>query len=280
MARIVEDSDDEFPDISDLLILSKPVLDQNLQSSSSNPRGIKSRGLTVCLYDPNVAEKSIERGAQGSKKSEMGNAGTGAKKAKIRVLKQTNELSRNSSSDAHKVNLASRSRVLGFKVTGSVPRKRAQESGANGRSDEEAMEPKRSDTESDRLSDFVVDDDDEQGEEDAVIQIPPPRSVRRLVRGRRPQVDEDDELFRLKKDELTMKAQDKMEGSEDPKSNNIYSSRALEEKGILHRTPSSRGHSRRKGDDPGPTNIDSNSDWDDPFILKLLVNIPPRNQPY
>jgi hypothetical protein len=44
------------------------------------------------------------------------------------------------------------------------------------------------------LSDFVVDDSDTLDEEDSVIEAPPPRSVRRLVRGRRRVTEDEEEL--------------------------------------------------------------------------------------
>lgn len=46
---------------------------------------------------------------------------------------------------------------------------------------------------SDGMSDFVVDDDDSLEEEDTEIEVPPPKSVRKLVRGRKPRIDDSDE---------------------------------------------------------------------------------------
>lgn len=58
---------------------------------------------------------------------------------------------------------------------------------------------------SDGMSDFIVDDDDSLEEENTEIEIPPPKSVRKLVRGRKPRIgDSDDEDLELRMKNLAV----------------------------------------------------------------------------
>jgi len=287
MARTVEDSDDDFPDIAELLISSKY---QKPQLPSSDLKLSESTGLTVCLPDQvqqsSIPAKGLKKDSRGREMSDKGNVSIGGKKAKKRVLRQTSdnpllqpiskELTRKPSSDIFEVTLASRSRIAGLKASRSISEKGQQILGTNEGSNEGAMELKRSDGDCDGLSDFVVDDD--QSEEDSVLQMPPPRSTRKLIRGRRSQSDdEDEELLGLKMDKRTIKKQGIMENSEGSQSDESYS-RKPNEKEIQRRKIASRDSGRRKENDSGTTNIGSSSEWEDPFILKLLVDIPSPSQ--
>jgi hypothetical protein len=134
--------------------------------------------------------------------------------------------------------------------------------------------------ESDGLSDFIVNDSTFFEEEDSVIEMPPPRSVRRLVKGRRPAKDEDDyeDLdMRMKKlavdDEPVKKfrkvsVEKHLEDFEDSSS----------DRQTLPRTKlpkKTQGNTSQPREEPVPKQkapiIAPSSDIDDPFTLRLLV---------
>lgn len=134
--------------------------------------------------------------------------------------------------------------------------------------------------ESDGLSDFIVNDSTFLEEEDSVIEMPPPRSARRLVKGRRPAKDEDDEEdldMRMKKlavdDEPVKKSrkvsvEKHLEDFED----SFSDGQTIPRTKLPNRTQPTASQARKEPihRQNAPT-IAPSSDIEDPFTLRLLV---------
>jgi hypothetical protein len=134
--------------------------------------------------------------------------------------------------------------------------------------------------ESDGLSDFIVNDSTFLEKEDSVIEMPPPRSVRRLVKGRRPAKDEEDDEdldMRMKKlavdDEPVKKSrkvsvEKHLEDFED----RFSDGQTIPRTKVPNRTQPKASQPRKEPipEQKAPT-IAPSSDIDDPFTLRLLV---------
>jgi hypothetical protein len=132
--------------------------------------------------------------------------------------------------------------------------------------------------ESDGLSDFIVNDSASLEEGDSVVEMPPPRSVRRLVKGRRPDrhgEDEEDLDLRMKKltvDDETVKKSRKvsiekhLEDFEDSYSGSKTLPRTKLPKKTQTKTSQSRKEpaAEQKAQAMAPS-----SDIEDPFTLRL-----------
>jgi hypothetical protein len=134
--------------------------------------------------------------------------------------------------------------------------------------------------ESDGLSDFIVNDSAFLEEEDSVIEMPPQRPVRRLVKGRRPAKDEDDD------EDLDMRMKN-LAVDDEPvkKSIKVSVEKLLEDLGdsisdrqTLPTTKlpkKTQGNTSQPQKEPIPKQkaptITPSSDIDDPFTLRLLV---------
>jgi hypothetical protein len=123
----------------------------------------------------------------------------------------------------------------------------------------------------DELSDFVVDDSEILEDVESLIDMPPPRSIRRLVRGRAAVEDDDDDLeLRMKK--LNVEADDSDapcaelgEGLPNPSQGN----HSEEENQHRRRKSSEPSKSRSQIPEPRKKMFEQSSDIDDPFILRL-----------
>jgi hypothetical protein len=134
--------------------------------------------------------------------------------------------------------------------------------------------------ESDGLSDFIVNDSIFLEEEDSVIEMPPPRSMRRLVKGRRPAKDEDDDedldvkMKKLAVDDEPVKKSRKvsvekhLEDFED----SFSDGQTIPRTKLPNRTQPKASQPRKEPipKQKAPT-IAPSSDIDDPFTLRLLV---------
>lgn len=121
----------------------------------------------------------------------------------------------------------------------------------------------------DGLSDFVVDDSDSLEEEDSVIEMPPPRSVRRLVKGRRPAKEEDEiekEMRKLKflDDDDSVPFQKPLR-----KETEIPKRQGSETESGGSKTTSEDNFKSEGEVQVKRTTLDSSSDLDDPFTLRL-----------
>jgi hypothetical protein len=203
MTRIVEYSDDDdFPDLATLL-KSKPqetrAETKTNEESDDEPRGYSN---TRGQRDGDVSERG---------RGDTGGAEMSVKKTK-RVLmpKADNPLLRRMGSTPGRVPETPRGESRGErKVVGKGKLDISHDADVEERKSEDGQEWS---DESDGMSDFVVDDSESLEEEESEIEIPPPRSVRRLVQGRRPRKELEDDLD-VKMRKLDIKDGD-LDGSE------------------------------------------------------------------
>ena len=225
MARIVEDSDDDFPDLAE--IIHRKIMPAT--SASSGSRLARTQNTEGDSVDSAAIERPIRSkiGASGSKSSTMKVTETSKAKPKKRILNQTSDnpllrplaqsttgkyvsnslksstpnfegrrqkLVRNLSPDADiddflKLGTATKDLEEIQSRKSDMPARIARE-GVEATmkkvidlaSDEEEYEG------ASRLSDFIVGDSTFL-DEDSVVEAPPPKSLRRLVRGRRRPVE-------------------------------------------------------------------------------------------
>jgi hypothetical protein len=224
MARLVEDnSDDGFPEVSDILPSSKSTTGRDVIKNHAATTLISRQQTTRGSKNNKLREKENQLHRRGKKDIETKPSEIAASKPKSRkrILKQTtdNPLLRpltcttTASSSEVSVRKASAKTVF-IEEKEIIKPKKAQSS----QTKKMKSKPKRivEESESEGMSDFIVSDNDscfvvensdEDDEEEEVVKTPP-RSVRRLVRGRRPmrektpEEDLDEMLERLNVDSV------------------------------------------------------------------------------
>jgi hypothetical protein len=133
---------------------------------------------------------------------------------------------------------------------------------------------------SDGLSDFIVNDSTFLEEEDSVIEMPPPRSVRRLVKGRRPAKDENDDedldtkMKKLAVDDDPVKKSRKVsvEKHSEDFEDSFSDGQTIARTKLPNRTQPKASQPRKEpiSKQRAPT-VALSSDIDDPFTVRLLV---------
>jgi len=314
MARIVEDSDDDFPDLATLVknvkfipktaattrkapsATSRDTIRDGVSSSSSTRKAVLSNREILSnkdgKYEENeVVAKEIARPrkrvlnqkndnpllrplSSTRASSEVSDRSFGVKSkgkgaTEVRMSAPISE----QTAEAHRQNaLRKESPPV---ETKSIKDKESEKSNPK---EKQRLAPcfdsdGDGDRGSDGMSDFIVDDsaflDDE-----SVVETPPPRSVRRLVKGRKPKtkVNSDDEDLNLKLGKLTVK--------DDPfaESKDVFLGRHLEDFADSYndeapppfKLPEKSSKNQSKKDQaPAERVATSGSDMENPFTLRL-----------
>jgi hypothetical protein len=306
MARIAvhEESDDDFPDLAELcrrpnlgtvkgggaqdLVWKKDTEDPGSKSTRDSKTtriekeivGMK-KGTAKKRVLNQISDNSLLRPISRASSELMGEVQKKGKevradfkeirtKATLKTGPDSDQEEREEPAAAPKKTAASRS-----KESRKVASKCQPTSTSIFKSDEEDFEE-----ESDGLSDFIVNDSTFLEEEDSVIEMPPPRSVRRLVKGRRPAKDEDDDEdldMRMKKlavdDEPVKKSRKvSVEKHLEDFQDSFSDGQTIPRTKLPNRTQPKASQPQKE---PVPKQktptIAPSSDIDDPFTLRLLV---------
>jgi hypothetical protein len=311
MARIVEDSDDEFPDLVDLLKRSKVAICRKTSAATSTKAVVGKEGdesVESDLEENHDMAKDVEKDEVKSKDGK--GIGLEKPKSKKHVLKQTSDnpllrpiarthinaassdLLSNPEGWRMKVRAKKEDRRV-IEKTSSIPLsmkfgldekeldgvKAAKRRAIRNAAEKDHPKAERKvqpieeefDTESDGLSDFIVNDSTFLEEDDSEVETPPPRSARRLVKGRRQVRDlspAEGELD-LRMGQLTVEdgpgpdPNKSVQKANDPLSRDITSSKAS------RNTESKTSKSKNEVPETDKKQAEPNSDIEDPFILRL-----------
>ena len=321
MTRILEDSDDEFPDLTDLLKRPQGVSCRKTSAAASGKATLGREELESARLDGKCdLTNAIER--ESITREEKRSESVGRPKSKKRVLKQTsyNPLLRpivrthasGASSDLLSVperwKMKSRAKIedrtiveksspmpppVKFGLVEEEPHgveatekmdgpntvgKKPPKLERRDQSDEEEF-----DDESDGLSDFIIDDSSFLDEEDSIVEKPSQsKSLRRLVKGRRPARDHspaEDELD-IRMGQLTV---------EDDISTDLRCVPGINEnEGVSRGSRSSKtsrdmlsetSKSKKGVSESSKKALEHSSVIEDPFTLRLYVHIFPFEAP-
>jgi hypothetical protein len=287
MARIVEDSEEEFPDLADILESSKPTSCRKTTSisTSRDSRATEAARRSAKLGGESKASNGIREGLARDvcegKGAQAELLERETKRSKKRVLKPTSDnplLRPIASTDIRTAppkpsgkvtgsRAGERRRVVVEKRPDPVPQAEWEE--------EESDFGREYHDDSDGMSDFVVSDSESLEDDESVVETLPPRSARRLVQGRRlaKSVEEYGELgLKIGKLKLDVKDSNTKQPLKAPAANEITS---LDERdlGIGRRKNISQdapkaGH---KSEEITDSILESGSVLDDPAILRLYV---------
>ena len=199
MARLVEDSEDEFPDLGDILKSSDKQTSSKKVASTLTSRMLRTTKITHRESETNTGAKLVHKGKQNPEQCESEMASKegsdvveAVKGAKKRVLIQRSDnpllqpisTGRSKNDQARPLAIRSGPETMSRK---KGPKSKCSElRGRKSSFDEESDD-------SDGMSDFAVNDSCISEEDNSLLDMPPPKSVRRLVRGRRQAKDESEE---------------------------------------------------------------------------------------
>ena len=199
MARLVEDSEDEFPDLGDILKSSDKQTSSKKVASTLTSRMLRTTKITHRESETKTGAKLVHKVKQNPEQcgSEMASkegsdvveAVKGAKK-RVLIQRSDNPLLQPISTGRSKNDQA---RPLAIR---SGPETMSRKKGPKSKCSELRGRKSSFDEESDDndgMSDFVVNDSCTSEEDNSLLDVPPPKSVRRLVRGRRQAEDESEE---------------------------------------------------------------------------------------
>jgi hypothetical protein len=197
MARIVEDSEEEFPDLADILKSSKSTSCRKTTSISTTreSRATEAARRSAKLGGESKASNSIREGLakdvceRKGAQAELLERET--KKSKKRVLKPISDnplLRPIASTDIRTAPSKPSGKVTGSKAVERrrvVVEKRSDPVPQAEWEEEESDFGPENDGDSDGMSDFVVSDSESLEDDESVVETLPPRSARRLVQGKR-----------------------------------------------------------------------------------------------
>jgi hypothetical protein len=279
MARIVEDSDEELPDLAHILKSSKSASCRKTTLISTSDSGHSAATEIVKRNSKSSGNSKRSNGirddpvrdAWGGKENQPEPPEGEMKRSKKRVLKRTsnNPLLQPIGSTDVRSGRALNSK--GGRSRNLVEKKKADFISMADWEQESDFDQK-SGGGSYGMSDFVVNDSESLEEEDSAIDTPPPRSARRLIRGRRPvkSVKEEHEGLELRMRKLCVEDSDLTKPLKAPPTNETKGPEESDFKS-QHRKNTSRSasKSRRKFAERTDTSSDIDPDLDDLVTLRL-----------
>jgi hypothetical protein len=226
--------DSELPELADALKLPKFTSLQRSESSSSNSRSLKIHDPELKSDDElktsNITQKANKDDAREMRRKRLEALSASAvKKKRVLQPRSDNPFLRplGCTGDMHNKLLETTPKARLRKDKNIVEvQKEDVFSDTDG-------EEQLSEEESDGMSNFIVDDDESLGEEDSEMEMvpPPPRSARRLVRGRRQAKEEmeetgnENEDLEIKMKRLDIATEEVMSGLEDLSDEDAISSK-------------------------------------------------------
>jgi len=267
MARIAEESEDEFPDLVDLL---KPAKAASCKKPTSTTTSTATKS-TSNWKGPSRGKHELGERCRSNDGKEGTGINTGIKKTKKRVLKQTsdNPLLRPIANSSISVKASEVFEMAPKSKSNSSRPRKVIESRKPDPADWDFEEDLEQAADDEGMSNFVVDDSELLDEDDSVIEMPPPRSTRKLVRGRRQTVeDSEDEELGLKMEKLTVRDEDlwnqlKATGKGEMEGKKKHAPEAGRRKKTF------RKELQTAKELSGQKPLEMSSDLENPFILRL-----------
>jgi hypothetical protein len=288
MARIVEDSEEEFPDLADILKSSKSTSCRKTTSISTTreSRATEAARRSAKLGGESKASNSIREGLakdvceRKGAQAELLERET--KKSKKRVLKPISDnplLRPIASTDIRTAPSKPSGKVTGSKAGERrrvVVEKRPDPVPHAEWEEEESDFGPEYDGDSDGMSDFVVSDSESLEDDESVVENLPPRSARRLVQGKRLAKSVEEEYgeldLKMGKLKLDVKDSNMKLPAKVPAANEVMS---LDERdpGIGRRKNISQDAPKagQKSEEITDSILELGSVLDDPAILRLYV---------